>query len=516
MATEILETERKYEAQPGVPLPPLDTLPEVAEVSGPAAETLVAEYYDTDDLRLLKGGATLRRRAGGADEGWHLKLPSDPKSDKKDTAGAASRLEIRLSADRPGDPVPDELARLVRVHTRGATLRPVARLQTHRRITTLRDTAGTSLAEVLTDEVAAQTFGESTTLSRWNEIEVELTGGGPRLLRAADKRLRHGGLRPADYSAKLARALAGEAPPSGDQHPLGKHPLAGEAVLAYLGTQTATLKALDPAVRRGAPDSIHQMRVAARRLRSTLQSFPEVLPARLTTHLRAELKWLGGVLGDARDGEVLSDYLLTRIADTPTELVMGPVAARVRAHFAPREAEARRAVLAALDSQRYFSMLDELDGLLENPPLTAAAAERADDALPRAVARAYRRTVRRMRRAKRAPAGPARDVALHETRKAAKRARYAAEAARPASGKKARRFAGRMKAVQSVLGDHQDAVNARATAREIGVQAHLAGESAFSFGLLEERAHCEALEIQGQARKAWRRAVHGKHGWPAR
>ena len=54
MATEILETERKYEAQPGVPLPPLDTLPEVAEVSGPEAETLVAEYYDTDDLRLLK------------------------------------------------------------------------------------------------------------------------------------------------------------------------------------------------------------------------------------------------------------------------------------------------------------------------------------------------------------------------------------------------------------------------------------------------------------------------------
>ena len=519
MATEILETERKYEARPGVTLPPLDTLPEVAEVSVPETETLVAEYYDTDDLRLLKAGATLRRREGGADEGWHLKLPSDPKTGgksdgKSDGNGTASRLEIRLPASRPGDPVPDELARLVRVHTRGAALRPVARLETRRRTTTLLDTAGTSLAEVMADEVAAQTFGESTTLSRWNEIEVELTGGGPRLLRAADKQLRHGGLRPADYSAKLARAFAGNLPRSRGERPLTRHSLAGEVVFGYLDAQAAALKGLDPAVRRGAPDSIHQMRVAARRLRSTLQSFPAVVPAQSTAHLRNELKWLGGVLGDARDGEVLSDWLLTRIADTPTELVMGPVAARVRAHFAPREADARRAVLLALDSQRYFSMLDELDWLLEHPPLTAAAAGRASEVLPRAVARACRRTARRMRTAKRAPDGQERDVALHETRKAAKRARYAAEAAQPVSGKKARRFAKRMKAVQSVLGDHQDAVNARATAREIGVQAHLAGESAFTFGLLHERARCEAQGIQRQARKAWRRAAPGKHGWP--
>jgi CHAD domain-containing protein len=155
------------------------------------------------------------------------------------------------------------------------------------------------------------------------------------------------------------------------------------------------------------------------------------------------------------------------------------------------------------------------DWLLEHPPLTAAAAGRAGEVLPRAVARACRRTARRMRTAKRAPDGQQRDIALHETRKAAKRARYAAEAAQPASGKKARRFAKRMKAVQSVLGDHQDAVNARATAREIGVQAQLADESAFTFGLLHERARCEAREIERQAGKAWRRAAPGKRGWPA-
>jgi CHAD domain-containing protein len=115
-----------------------------------------------------------------------------------------------------------------------------------------------------------------------------------------------------------------------------------------------------------------------------------------------------------------------------------------------------------------------------------------------------------MRRALRTPAGPARDVALHEARKAAKRARYAAEVARPASGKRARQFAKQMKAIQSVLGDHQDTVNARAVARELGVHANLAGESSFSFGLLYERAYRDAHEHEELAGHVWKRAVHGK------
>lgn len=67
-----------------------------------------------------------------------------------------------------------------------------------------------------------------------------------------------------------------------------------------------------------------------------------------------------------------------------------------------------------------------------------------------------------------------------------------------------------MKAVQSVLGDHQDAVTARAAAREIGVHAHLAGENAFSFGLLAGRAHRDTQEYQRQARRAWKRASRRK------
>ncbi len=531
MTTEVRETEQKYEAEVGVSLPSLTDLPQVATVSEPELETLTAEYYDTDDLRLLKAGITLRRRQGGSDEGWHLKLPDSDQRIAGRTAGASRRREIRLTLEQGdrdridrrrksgGDPVPAELARLVRAHARDASLRPVARIETRRRRTILRDAAGTSLAEIAVDEVAAQSLGAATSLSRWNEVEVELTGGRPRLLRAAAQRLRRSGLRPTGRVAKLERALAADALPAATSAlpggragaaEAGHRAQAGDVISAYVSAQAARLKALDGAVRRDEPDAVHQMRVTTRRLRAALQAFPLVLPKPATRRLRDELRWLGQVLGDARDAEVLEQHFQTALADLPVELVVGPAKARVTAHFAPEQAAARKAALEALDSGRYFRLLDDLDGLLDNPPQTAAATAPADEILPQAVARAYRRTKRRMRRARLAPAGAGREVALHEARKAAKRARYAADATEPVFGKQAQRFAQRMKAVQSILGDHQDAVIARGVARDIGMQAHLAGENAFSFGLLNERAHRDALEYQRQARSVWKRAARRK------
>jgi CHAD domain-containing protein len=116
-----------------------------------------------------------------------------------------------------------------------------------------------------------------------------------------------------------------------------------------------------------------------------------------------------------------------------------------------------------------------------------------------------------MRYIPRAPSSNARDAALHETRKAAKRARYAAEAVSPALGGQARRFAKRMKALQSVLGDHQDTVVARRVDRELGVSAHLASENAFSYGLLYERDAHEALHLQEEARQVWKRSSRPKY-----
>src|SRR6201990_620347 len=76
MVTDTREIELKYEAGPGTVLPPLEDRPQVPTEAEPAEQKLEAEYYDTEDLRLLRAGVTLRRRRGGTDSGWHLKLPA--------------------------------------------------------------------------------------------------------------------------------------------------------------------------------------------------------------------------------------------------------------------------------------------------------------------------------------------------------------------------------------------------------------------------------------------------------
>ena len=96
MAVNVNETETKYDAPAGAALPRLDGLPQVAGTSGPDEEQLEAEYYDTDDLRLIRAGITLRRRRGGDDAGWHLKLP----------LGADTRRDIRLPPAGPGGECP--------------------------------------------------------------------------------------------------------------------------------------------------------------------------------------------------------------------------------------------------------------------------------------------------------------------------------------------------------------------------------------------------------------------------
>jgi CHAD domain-containing protein len=308
-------------------------------------------------------------------------------------------------------------------------------------------------------------------------------------------------------------------------------------VLANAADQVARMQATHPRVRRDERESVHDMRVATRRLRSTLKTFAAVLagpdagpdPGPDPGTLRAELKWLADVLGEARDTEVLEAALHGRLAALPAELLLGPVQARVTSHFASREASARGSVLEALDSARYLSLLDALTALVAgtpegqhtapddpaaSPAPGGAGCPSAAKALPPAVRKAYRRLRRRARRAAATPAGEARDTALHEIRKAAKEVRYAAECTAAALGKDAAKLAKRAKKLQSILGDQHDAVVARATTRDIAVHAHLAGENTFSLGIVHEACDRDArsLAARGEAR-ADRMLAGGVPAW---
>lgn len=504
MAVSVNEMETKYEASANTVLPDLGSLRSVAATTGPQEQVLAAEYYDTADLRLIRAGVTLRRRTGGSDAGWHLKLPAGPRT----------REEIQLPLRGAARQVPAELADLVRGRSRGGGLRPVATITTRRQVITLVDENGVSLAEVADDDVSARDLATDAAAQRWREIEVELTGGTPDLLTAADELLLKAGLRRSGRSAKLERVLDSRLPEPAAGTSLTSAAPAIIVVADYLRRQAEVLNSLDPMVRRFAPDAVHQMRVATRRLRSALRSFGQVIDRAASQEIADELKWLGTVLGEARDAEVQAERLRRRVLALSPEVLLGPVLERVQVHAEAAGARASRKVSAALRSKRYLRLLDDLDALVEDPPPGATANSPADVILPQEVCGSFRKTRRRVRRARRASAGQAMDTALHQARKAAKQARYAAEVAAPVVGKSAERFARRAKKLQSVLGDHQDTVVGRQLIRQLGVAAHRDGESAFSYGVLYGAEACDALRLEAQAWRVWRKAARPRRlGW---
>jgi len=256
-------------------------------------------------------------------------------------------------------------------------------------------------------------------------------------------------------------------------------------------------------VRRGAPDSVHAMRVACRRMRSTMQSFRTVLDRDRTYTLVAELRWLAGQLGGARDFEVQEQRIGAAVDALPPELAMGPVAAEVTRFFARRRADAGRTAEEALDSDRYLTLLDAIDALLADPPLTSAADAPARDLLPAALARTVKRTHRTRRAADAQQSGPERYEHLHEMRKSAKRLRYAAEAIRPLRAGKAKRLVKQVKAVQELLGEHQDSAVARGLLRELGAAAPAEGGNGFAYGWLMRDEQARAERVEAQLDSAW-------------
>jgi inorganic triphosphatase YgiF len=188
-----LEIERKFEADASFTLPSLDGMPGVESVQAPAVYQLDATYFDTAGLALHKNRVTLRRRTGGPDEGWHLKLP----------VSADTRRELH----EPLSPsVPPRLAAAVEQFTAGQPLQAIAILSTERTVRSLTGPDGSVLGEVADDAVTARRLpGEDTADLTWREIEVE--SGDQDVLAAAGRLLTDAGARPARSASKLGHLL---------------------------------------------------------------------------------------------------------------------------------------------------------------------------------------------------------------------------------------------------------------------------------------------------------------------
>ena len=489
------EIEDTYAVDAGARPPDFERLDGVDSMRDDGVLQLEATYFDTAELTLVAAGISLRRRTGGTDAGWHLKLPM-----KK------GRLEVHEPLSRATRTVPKSLRTLLVAHTRGATLRPVVVLRTERHVHRLLDEEGTILAEFCDDRVSAEIPGESEPTT-WREWELELVEADSDLLEAAAGLVEESGGRPAP-GTKLGTAL-GERVPVKPQvvlpRPTRKGP-ASAVVQLRLREQVDVIRSYDPLARHDAPDAVHKMRVAVRRLRNALASYRPVLVREQTEPVRDELKWLAAALGEPRDAEVMRERLELMLADESPEVIRGA------GYAADGRGDARAVRSGPLTHGGG-------DGAPSgtSPCSTASTSWRpiprgrrrprspSHTVLRKRMRHDYKRLVGRVEHADEAQ-DEEREHRLHEARKAAKRVRYAAEALTGVYGKPAKRFVNAMKRVQSRLGDHHDAFVTQNRLRELGDEAASTGDNAFVFGTLHAREEDALVEADDQFVAEWGKA----------
>ena len=486
------EREAKLGAGPAFALPDLDGVIDGVTATALPQRHLDAAYYDTPDLRLARRGITVRHRTG-EDDGWTVKLPDD---------GGRGPTLVRNELTFPGARVagpPKPVADLVRAHVRTSTLGSVARLRTRRTPVELRDEQGRRVAEVVDDEVSV--FDGRRVAARFREVEVELTEDAPAgLLERVVQRLASAGAGQPERTPKLVRALGWQATRPPEPSPVELHDDATVSAVVRETLVAAITRMLrhDPGVRLGDdPEDVHQARVATRRLRSDLRTFRSVLDPEWLSATSGELKWLGAVLGAVRDADVLLERLHRQASELPDRDARA-TAALLRRLTVQRD-EARLALLAALRSERYVVLLDRLIAASEAVPVTEGDDKPALDALPELVRRPWNHLKKAVDALDADPA----DDALHQVRIRAKRARYAAEAAAALIGKPARAFAKAVADLQTVLGDHQDAVVAEEWLRREGGRSRAA---ALVAGQLIARQQLEAAASRERWPSMWKRA----------
>ena len=475
MASRHREVEARFEAPSECGLPDLTRLPGVVSVDGPIEHELEARYFDDADLSLTTAGITVRRRTGGDDEGWYVKIPS-----------GKTKFEFHEPLGRATVTLPERLRTLLQAHVRDRRLMPVARVRTDRALYRLRDDHGRVLAEVCDVVVITEATRSEQTDRSWREWEVELVAADDDLLTAAGALLRRAGATPGRSSSKLAYAL-GHMPARPATGKMTCSRPAGTVVQARLTEQLQEMKHQDPLARADVPDALHQMRVAIRRLRSALATFRPLLDREVSEPLREELKWVASQLGITRDAEVARDRIAQLVDAEPDHLATGGLADHSRTAFESTHDEAHRQTVKVLESSRYLDLLDSLDAFVATPSWTGQAALPVKKVLPGRVRHEWKRVKSRMRDVDEAEAASdTENERLHEVRKASRRARYAAETAAPVYGDSAENFATAMEQLQRILGDHHDSLVLQARLLELASQPDDV-LTAFGYGRLHAR-----------------------------
>ena len=486
------EVERKVRVDDTFDISPvLDHLGDYRARRGPAFP-MHADYYDTDELTLFRWRMTLRRREGGLDQGWHLKIP---------VAGGAAgdRDEVRLELS---EHVPARLGDIVSPLIGEKPLKVQVIVETLRTPASIVDSTGRMLAEVVDDRVTVRLPGMPD--SHFREIEVEAADADdPASLacmqHVVDQFLAAGGS--LGTSSKAASALgtraSGECDVPEPKLP-SSHVMAVDVIRYAIGHGVRALMLADVDVRRDAPDAAHQMRVAARRLRSFLHTYGDFFDPKWAARISDELAWMASELGAIRDTEVLLERLLDH-AGSLEEEDAARVSEFLTARVGQRLQSARSSALAALRSDRHQYLLEDLIDAAQNPsalPIAYADYSESMQRLATAAWDQFRHAVREL------------DIDTpaaewHHARILAKRARYAMDALAPLEGKAVKRFAHELAIATGLLGIHQDAFVAQEALRSLASAPTTPGSVGLLLGRLFAFESDEEILDRYRFMEAW-------------
>ncbi len=445
---------------------------------------LISTYYDTAAYDLALAKITLRYRIERGKKSWQLKIPLED-----------DRQEIEVKGDQI-DP-PAFLYGLLTLHLDHRKLVPVVTLRVWRRAFLVRH-GRVPIAEIDIDTVSVDKHGA---IQCFRELEIEQRQGDEASLHALEQQLREAGASDHDGRPKFFRALSLHAPTPGTQ-PEAAAPVVEH--LKYALTQhVGWLLAHDPGTRLGIEsESLHQMRVATRRLRAVLRTAKPVLLTAWVTSLQEELKWLIELLGSARDLDVQIAYF----TEESVELDMRDRKLLVQfiSHLRTQRKAVQQMVLSELTSARYFELIRRLQQAARAPSIVES---------PLTIRQLARREFKNLRKAIHRLAASPSNTVLHKVRIKAKRARYAAELGRSSMGKPAARFIKSVRAVQDCLGIHQDAIQAERHIRQF-LKYSISIRAAFLAGRMAERQRQRREQVRGEMKPLFKRLLkRGRKAW---
>ena len=435
--------------------------------------SVVDDYWDTPEWHLFRAGWAYRWRDRSGDKSMVLK------SYKLRDGIVQKRQEVeRRVLAFPQDGSHPLVAGHVADRSdglRSGDLRKLFRVQTHCRLFDIR-LSDDALVQLGIDQTAITAVGPvkkpASGRMKFVELEMELKEGEEESLRqlAAETQQRFGLV--AARLSKFERGLqtAGLSPPRASQVVLPAStpfvralrerdpaPTDPAIHLAYgrLLEQFEEMITQEPRAWEGLdPEGVHKMRVATRRFRSALRAFKKVLPASIRSFNR-EFKWLAAVLGGVRDLDVAMENLPHFLSELHPE--DAGYLDDYQQFLADQWQEERKRLLACLASPRYGRLKTGFAQSVERGPsvgtMETLGSITIGDAAQLLIGKRYRGVLRRGREI--TPAS--RDESLHALRIQCKRLRYLLEFFRPAYGGLLKAETRRLKKLQDVLGDFQDA-----------------------------------------------------------